>query len=144
MQPNSIKIRIGGKSCGYIVVAGSPTSLNRKTRPERMPSDLVLYWWAQQDSNLRHADYESYAGPVGTLSSFSTAYLTVAKSQGTGQSENPTVILPYPRLSRRVAERGEYVGNGFRAFTDIISTPMRLSDPVSPSHARGPCAASPA
>ena len=24
-----------------------------------MPSDLVLYWWAQQDSNLRHADYES-------------------------------------------------------------------------------------
>jgi hypothetical protein len=61
MQFTSNKIRLGGKFCGYIVVTGSPTSLNVKTRPEYIPSDLVLFWWAQQDSNLRHADYESAA-----------------------------------------------------------------------------------
>ena len=61
MQLNSSKIRLSGKSCGHIVVTGSHPLQQEKTRPEIMPSDLVLYWWAQQDSNLRHADYESAA-----------------------------------------------------------------------------------
>jgi hypothetical protein len=33
----------------------------KESRPEDIYSDLLLSWWAQQDSNLRHADYESAA-----------------------------------------------------------------------------------
>jgi len=45
--------------CGTDVARDYENPISEKTRPENIPSDLVFYWWAQQDSNLRHADYES-------------------------------------------------------------------------------------
>lgn len=53
-----------------------------KTRPVNNPSDLVFYWWALQDSNLRPADYESAALPTELRALFRSSHKNYSTKQG--------------------------------------------------------------